>query len=84
MTTVTELDELTTVLTPLPVSAGIPSEFVLSGAEVFPDGRAGALVYTAGGAIYTTFTPDGSGGWRTDGIDATADLPAVMGATPAA
>lgn len=84
VTTVTGQDELASVLTPLPVSAGIPSEFVLSGAEVFPDGRAGALVYTAGGAIYTTFTPDGSGGWLTDGIDATADLPGAMDATPAA
>lgn len=84
--TVSDLAQLTGFATALPVSTGVPEEIVLSDAELFPDGRVGALAYTNGGTTYVTFVSAEDGSWLIDVVDLESgliNLPTTMfDATP--
>ena len=79
--------QLTDFATAPPVSTGVPEELALSDAEIFPDGRLGALLYSNGGTLYVTFVPAGDGTWLLDVVDlgagTIAPIPVRSGATPA-
>ena len=83
---VSDLEQLTDYATALPVSTGVPPEYVLSDAEAFPDGRVGALFYSNAGTAYITFVPSGDGSWLIDVFDLGAGMivpiPGGIDATP--